>query len=64
MSEWTGGYQVPMFIVGFFMVLSSVLMFVLGRNTKRNEAAAAASGADTAVAATDGPTAIAKEAGA
>ncbi len=26
-----------MFIVGFFMVLSSVLMFVLGRNTKRNE---------------------------
>jgi nitrate/nitrite transporter NarK len=63
-SEWTGGYQVPMFIVGFFMVLSSVLMFVLGRNTKRNEAAAAASGADTAVAATDGPTAIAKEAGA
>ncbi|WP_461964399.1 hypothetical protein [Curtobacterium sp. 24E2] len=36
-SGWTGGYQVPMFIVGFFMVLSSVLMFVLGRNTKQNE---------------------------
>ncbi|KQS08607.1 MFS transporter [Curtobacterium sp. Leaf183] len=30
-SEWTGGYQVPMFIVGFFMVLSSILMVVVSR---------------------------------
>jgi MFS family permease len=30
--DWTGGYQVPMFIVGFFMVLSSVLMVVLARS--------------------------------
>jgi nitrate/nitrite transporter NarK len=49
-SEWTGGYQVPMFIVGFFMVLSSVLMFVLGRNTKkRDQQDAAATGAATTV---------------
>jgi MFS family permease len=34
--DWTGGYQVPMFIVGFFMLVSTVLMVVLarrGRNT-------------------------------
>ena len=55
-SEWTGGYQVPMFIVGFFMVLSSVLMFVRGRRTKRNDAAA------PSIA--DEQTAVANEAGA
>jgi len=34
--DWTGGYQVPMFIVGFFMLVSTVLMVILarrGRNT-------------------------------
>ncbi|MFJ3381541.1 MFS transporter [Curtobacterium sp. NPDC090217] len=30
-SEWTGGYQIPMFIVGFFMILSSVLMVIVSR---------------------------------
>lgn len=35
LADWTGGYQVPMFVVGFFMVLSSVLMVVLARNTRR-----------------------------
>lgn len=30
--DWTGGYQVPMFIVGGFMLVSAVLMFVLARS--------------------------------
>jgi MFS family permease len=29
--DWTGGYEVPMFIVGFFMLLSAVLMLILSR---------------------------------
>ncbi|WP_373317435.1 MFS transporter [Protaetiibacter mangrovi] len=29
--DWTGGYQVPMFIVGGFMLLSAVLMVLLAR---------------------------------
>jgi MFS family permease len=29
--DWTGGYEVPMFIVGFFMLLSAVLMLLLSR---------------------------------
>lgn len=29
--DWTGGYEVPMFIVGGFMALSAVLMIVLAR---------------------------------
>lgn len=39
-SEWTGGYQVPMFIVGFFMVLSSVLMVVVARRHRGTDAPA------------------------
>jgi len=33
-SDWTGGYEVPMFIVGGFMLLSAVLMVVLSRMPK------------------------------
>ncbi|WP_246854696.1 MFS transporter [Naasia sp. SYSU D00057] len=29
--DWTGGYEIPMFIVGFFMLLSAVLMLILSR---------------------------------
>ena len=32
--DWTGGYEVPMFIVGGFMLLSAVLMVVLSRQRK------------------------------
>ncbi|WP_246853088.1 MFS transporter [Naasia sp. SYSU D00948] len=34
--DWTGGYEIPMFIVGFFMLLSAVLMVLLSR--KRHDA--------------------------
>ena len=30
--DWTGGYEVPMFIVGGFMLLSAVLMLLLARS--------------------------------
>ncbi|AYF97347.1 MFS transporter [Protaetiibacter intestinalis] len=30
-KDWTGGYQIPMFIVGGFMLLSAVLMILLAR---------------------------------
>ncbi len=30
-ADWTGGYEVPMFVVGFFMLLSAILMLVLSR---------------------------------
>ncbi|KQO59784.1 MFS transporter [Curtobacterium sp. Leaf261] len=33
-ADATGGYQVPMMIVGFFMVLSSVLMVLVARGRK------------------------------
>ncbi|MFP7761212.1 MFS transporter [Marisediminicola sp. LYQ134] len=33
-TDWTGNYEVPMFIVGFFMLLSAVLMVVLSRMKK------------------------------
>jgi MFS family permease len=29
--DWTGGYEVPMFVVGFFMLVSAVLMILLAR---------------------------------
>ena len=29
--DWTGGYEVPMFIVGGFMLLSAILMITLAR---------------------------------
>ncbi len=32
--DWTGSYQVPMFIVGGFMLLSAVLMVLLARSTR------------------------------
>ncbi len=41
-SEATGGYQVPMFIVGFFMLLSSLLMVLLARHTRRSDGSLAA----------------------
>lgn len=30
--DWTGGYEVPMFIVGGFMLISAILMVVLARS--------------------------------
>lgn len=33
MHDWTGGYEVPMFIVGAVMLVSAVLMVVLARRT-------------------------------
>ncbi|WP_345188475.1 MFS transporter [Microbacterium panaciterrae] len=33
--DWTGGYQVPMVIVGGFMLLSAVLMVLLARQDRR-----------------------------
>ncbi|UYO96576.1 MFS transporter [Microbacterium sp. M28] len=30
--DWTGGYEVPMFIVGGFMLVSAILMIVLARS--------------------------------
>ena len=33
--DWTGGYEMPMFIVGGFMILSAVLMVLLARNGRR-----------------------------
>ncbi|WP_106815146.1 MFS transporter [Microbacterium timonense] len=34
--DWTGGYEVPMFIVGFFMLVSAVLMVLLARSNRIN----------------------------
>ena len=32
--DWTGGYEVPMFIVGFVMLVSAVLMVLLSRSNR------------------------------
>jgi len=32
--DWTGGYEVPMFVVGGFMLISAVLMVVLSRQRR------------------------------
>ncbi|GAA5202880.1 MFS transporter [Microbacterium jejuense] len=34
--DWTGGYEVPMFIVGFVMLVSAVLMVLLARSNRIN----------------------------
>ena len=34
LKDATGGYEVPMFIVGFFLLLSAVLMSLLARRYK------------------------------
>ncbi|WP_018775468.1 MFS transporter [Arthrobacter sp. 131MFCol6.1] len=49
LKDWTGGYTVPMFVVGGFMLLSAVLMMVLARNGAGN-ATAAPETADSAAA--------------
>ena len=49
LKDWTGGYTVPMFVVGGFMLLSAVLMMVLARNGAGN-ATAAPEAADSAAA--------------
>lgn len=36
--DWTGGYEIPMFIVGFFMLLSAVLMVLIARRQRGDEA--------------------------
>lgn len=33
--DWTGGYEIPMAIVGAFMLLSAVLMVLLARNDRK-----------------------------
>ncbi|MFT4042196.1 MAG: MFS transporter [Gordonia sp. (in: high G+C Gram-positive bacteria)] len=38
--DWTDGYEVPMFIVGGFMLLSAVLMVLLARSGRVTEVAA------------------------
>jgi MFS family permease len=35
-ADWTGGFEVPMFVVGFFMLLSAVLMVLLSRKGRTN----------------------------
>ena len=37
LKDWTGGYVVPMFVVGGFMLLSAVLMVILSRRGKVSE---------------------------
>lgn len=46
--DWTGGYEVPMFIVGGFMLLSAVLMVVLSRQNRKTPDAVAVESAETA----------------
>jgi MFS family permease len=36
--DWTGGYEVPMFIVGLVMLVSAVLMVLLARSNRINPA--------------------------
>ncbi|WP_413602303.1 MFS transporter [Curtobacterium sp. Curtsp57] len=57
-SEWTGGYQIPMFIVGFFMILSSVLMVIVSRQHRGT------GDAGSAPTTTDAERAVTTEAGA
>ena len=45
--DWTGGYEVPMMIVGAFMLLSAVLMVLLARKDRANGRADAADLAKT-----------------
>jgi MFS family permease len=40
--DWTHGYEVPMFVVGGFMLLSALLMALLARGRKTKSAAVAA----------------------
>ncbi|MFK4299750.1 MFS family permease [Arthrobacter sp. GAS37] len=37
LKDWTGGYVVPMFVVGGFMLLSSIVMVVLSRRGKASD---------------------------
>lgn len=39
--DWTGGYEIPMFIVGGFMLLSAILMVLLARRGRVAQPAAA-----------------------
>ena len=45
--DWTGGYEVPMFIVGGFMLLSAVLMVVLSRRNRKTPDAVVVERADS-----------------
>jgi MFS family permease len=53
--DWTGGYELPMAIVGVFMVLSAILMVVLARSQRRQELAAARETGTDAATRTDTP---------
>lgn len=48
--DWTGGYEVPMFLVGGFMLLSAVLMITLARRGRVQVAHGDATGVDAASA--------------
>ena len=48
-ADWTGGYEVPMFVVGFFMLLSAILMLVLSRRGTTGNAGPAVDGHEVAV---------------
>ncbi|MCH6470059.1 MFS transporter [Sinomonas terrae] len=50
LKDWTGGYLVPMSVVGGFMVLSAVLMVVLARRGGAGRAASEDDASATAVA--------------
>ncbi|WP_258370239.1 MULTISPECIES: MFS transporter [unclassified Curtobacterium] len=59
--DWTDGYQIPMVIVGFFMVLSAVLMVIVARGRR---GAGTGTGATRTVGTRAAEAAIATEAGA
>ncbi|WP_460798818.1 MFS transporter [Microbacterium sp. GXF0217] len=46
--DWTGGYEVPMFIVGGVLLVSAILMIVLARSGRIRTADAAGTGTDAA----------------
>ncbi|MFB7894522.1 MFS transporter [Microbacterium sp. NPDC056044] len=48
--DWTGGYEIPMFIVGFVMLVSTVLMVLLARSNRINPVVVDDADADAAPA--------------
>ncbi|GAA5087524.1 MFS transporter [Microbacterium yannicii] len=51
--DWTGGYEVPMFIVGFVMLVSAVLMVLLARSNRINPVTVEETQSATGAAGTD-----------
>jgi hypothetical protein len=52
--DWTGGYEVPMFIVGVVMLISAVLMILLARSNRINPVTVGEASGDEAAVAADG----------